>query len=510
MKAIDGRAIIIVVLTLFVLTGVLMFQKSYALPTNIPEITKLEKSTVEDNALKVELKSNNEGSDFSLEVLNATKGTRVNVAGSTTSYTFQGLESGKEYEVMVRACSNSDNEYKCTEYSPSKKATVGQGVSNNDSNNIGLGSAILSPSSYVYDGKVKNPAVTVTDKEGTFLTNNQDYTVTYPAGRINIGSYTVTIKGKGNYSFDTKKSFQIKPAGIRSATLSTTAYTYTGRVWTPTVTVIDNQGRKLAQNTHYTVTYPAGRKNVGTYTVVVKGKGNYSFTSKPVFEIKPQATYITNLKSTTGSITVKYVKRNGGVFYQIGYKKSGTSKYAYKYTSASSYTIKPFPKNTTYNIIVRTYKKVGNKTYYSGWSPVRSIKTNGSPASYSSSSGSSSSASSGSSSSTSSGSNNSTSSGSSSSGSSKSGSSNSKSPSGTKKSTTLEEKPKPKKENTGKKQSNSCGKAAREYHSAKSSTDRFCYTRGWRFIKCAKMRKNVDTLKKKCKNKCGNGANSIC
>ena len=126
MKIIDKRTMFIALVTMLTLTGVFLFQKSYALPTNVPSIVSFAKSTAEDNALKVTLKSNNTGSDFSLEVLNATKGTRVNVAGSTTSYTFQGLEPDKEYEVMVRACSLSNNKYKCTDYSPGVKAIAGE------------------------------------------------------------------------------------------------------------------------------------------------------------------------------------------------------------------------------------------------------------------------------------------------------------------------------------------------------------------------------------------------
>ena len=126
MKIIDKKTIITVIITLLVLTGVFLFDnKSYAMPSNVPEITSFEKSTIENNALKVTIKSNNTGSDYSYELINVTTGKTKNLAGSTTSYTYQGLESGKEYEVMIKACDNKEKGYSCTSWSPSKKATVG-------------------------------------------------------------------------------------------------------------------------------------------------------------------------------------------------------------------------------------------------------------------------------------------------------------------------------------------------------------------------------------------------
>lgn len=37
-------------------------------------------------------------------------------------------------------------------------------------------------------------------------------------------------------------------------------------------------GNVLAKNINYSLVYQTGRKNVGTYRVTVKGKGNYTGT----------------------------------------------------------------------------------------------------------------------------------------------------------------------------------------------------------------------------------------
>ena len=69
--------------------------------------------------------------------------------------------------------------------------------------------------------------------------------------------------------------------------LSATTYAYNGKVKTPSVTVKDSAGKTLKKNTDYTVSYASGRKNVGTYKVTVKMKGNYSGTKTLTFSIKP-------------------------------------------------------------------------------------------------------------------------------------------------------------------------------------------------------------------------------
>ena len=90
-----------------------------------PEIECFNKSTTENNALVVNIISNNEGSDFSLELLNTTTGKINMLAGSSTSYTYQKLEKNKEYKVQVRACNSNSDTYTCSEWSKQSEATAG-------------------------------------------------------------------------------------------------------------------------------------------------------------------------------------------------------------------------------------------------------------------------------------------------------------------------------------------------------------------------------------------------
>ncbi len=237
----------------------------------------------------------------------------------------------------------------------------------------------LSTTTYTYNGGVKTPTVTVKDSAGKTLKKNTDYTVTYAAGRKNVGTYKVTVKMKGNYSGTKTLTFKINPAKISSYKLSATSYTYDGKVKKPTVTVKNSSGTKLTTSS-YTVTYSSGRKNVGTYKVTIKGKGNYTGTKTLTFKINPVKTTVSKLTAGKKSITVVITKKSTQVTgYQIQYS---TSK---KFTSAktktiSSYkttktTLKSLSAKKTYYVRVRTYKKVGGTTYYSGWSTYKYVKT---------------------------------------------------------------------------------------------------------------------------------------
>jgi len=243
----------------------------------------------------------------------------------------------------------------------------------------------LSTTTYTYNGKVKTPSVTIKDSKGTVLKKDTDYTVTYASGRKNAGTYKVTVTMKGNYSGTKTASFKINPisASKCSFKLSTTTYTYNGKVKTPSVTVKDANGTKLTKNTHYTVKYASGRKYVGKYKVTVTMKGNYSGTKTLYLTVNPPKTSVSKLSAAKKSLKVTIKKKSSQVTgYQIEYStsKSFKSKYtksrtvkSYKTTST---TLKNLKAKKTYYVRVRTYKTINGKKYYSGWSSYKLKKTN--------------------------------------------------------------------------------------------------------------------------------------
>ncbi len=128
----------------------------------------------------------------------------------------------------------------------------------------------------------------------------------------------------------------------------------------------------------YTVEYK-NNKNPGVATVIIKGKGEYTGSVVKKFIIVLEGTKLKTVKSKkTGQFKATWIKTTKPVSgYQISYStsskfKTGSTKY--KKTTKSSITINKLNKNKTYYVRVRTYKKVGNKIYYSKWSNVKKVK----------------------------------------------------------------------------------------------------------------------------------------
>ncbi|SEK89370.1 dockerin type I domain-containing protein [Ruminococcus albus] len=147
-------------------------------------------------------------------------------------------------------------------------------------------SVTLSTTSYVYDGTAKQPAVTVKIGSKT-LTKGTDYTVTYSAN-TDAGTASVTVRGMGSYSGSVTKNFTINKKNISSLSkkLSQTSYTYDGTAKKPTVTIKDGT-RTLSSGTDYSISY-SNNTNVGTATVNITGKGNYTGTASLSFKIVKQ------------------------------------------------------------------------------------------------------------------------------------------------------------------------------------------------------------------------------
>lgn len=91
---------------------------------------------------------------------------------------------------------------------------------------------------------------------------------------------------------------------VASVKLSTTTYTYNGKVKKPAVTAKDDKNNVIPKS-DYTVKYSSGCKNVGKYTATVTFRGDYSGSFVRTFQIIPKGTKIKSLKAGKKSFTVK-------------------------------------------------------------------------------------------------------------------------------------------------------------------------------------------------------------
>lgn len=202
-----------------------------------------------------------------------------------------------------------------------------------------------------------------------------EYTVDQPA----------TFAADGSKSIHCKNCETISEAiaipRINSVKISATAYTYSGGVKTPSVTVKDANGNALHNKTDYIVQYASGRKNVGTYKVIVTFKDNYSGKKTLSFTIDPKGTTISSLSKSKKAFTAKWKKQSAQTSgYQLLYSTNSKFKSRNKYVTVSSYkttskTIKKLAAKKKYYVKIRTYKSVSGKKYYSGWSAAKTVVT---------------------------------------------------------------------------------------------------------------------------------------
>ena len=167
---------------------------------------------------------------------------------------------------------------------------------------------------------------------------------------------------------------------IASVKLSYKDTAYTGKKKSPDVVVRDDNDEQIGSE-YYTVSAPAGRVNVGTYTYTVTFHGRYAGTKDVELIINPARPESKKPAAAKKSVTVKWKKYTKQVTgYQVMVatnqnftknKKSLTIKKA----TVSSKKVTGLKAKTKYYVKVRSYKIVDGKKYYSRWSDVWNIKT---------------------------------------------------------------------------------------------------------------------------------------
>lgn len=234
----------------------------------------------------------------------------------------------------------------------------------------------LSETSYVYDGTYKKPAATVTFG-GKVLQAGKDYTISY-RNNLNVGVATVIATGMGDYTGYTSKNFTITKRAMAGGTVSvTSSVSFTGSNITPSVTV-KAAGRTLTRGTDYTVSY-SNNKNVGTASVYVYGKGNYSGTLSAKFDILPAKQQIQKLETRYKGFYIDWAQKGSATGYDVEYSvnanMNGAASRHLTANKPDTLTVSGLAGDKTYYVRVRSYTNRNGKVYYGAWSDVKSIKT---------------------------------------------------------------------------------------------------------------------------------------
>lgn len=147
----------------------------------------------------------------------------------------------------------------------------------------------------IYTGKAIKPIAKVYDGN-KLLELNKDYAVSYTNNvKANNADSpkkapTIIISGKGNYSGKETITFKILPVTLTETNMTVSDMTkvYNKKTQKPIPSITIN-GRKLKHKTDFTVSYPDDAQGayqaVGTYRIVVTGKGNYTGEQTLTFAI---------------------------------------------------------------------------------------------------------------------------------------------------------------------------------------------------------------------------------
>ena len=222
-----------------------------------------------------------------------------------------------------------------------------------------------------YDGTSQK--ITVTGPAGAVIrygTEKGKYTLTESPAYTNVGTYTIyyQITARGYYTLEGSASITIQAASVSGATvaLEKKSYVCDGKSKKPAVTVTLSN-KTLVNGTDYTVTY-SNNKNIGTATVIITGKGNYTGTLTDTFTIKlSKGDTFTSGKykyKVTGSSTVAFAGIKNTSTTKVTIPKTVTfGGVTFKVTSIADNALKGKTKVTSVTIGTNV-TKIGKNAFY--------------------------------------------------------------------------------------------------------------------------------------------------
>ena len=143
---------------------------------------------------------------------------------------------------------------------------------------------IVVGSTLVYNGKEQTRDFIITKVNGQTVT----YTISGNTA-TEVGDYTLTITGTGNFTGSLSMDWSIAPCDISGAVVTLgDALTYTGAAQTQTVSSVKIDGL----NATYTVTSGNSATDVGIYYLTIEGNGNFKGTKSVRWTIAPDTTKI--------------------------------------------------------------------------------------------------------------------------------------------------------------------------------------------------------------------------
>lgn len=288
------------------------------------------------------------------------------------------------------------NKYIMWQYSQSGKI---DGISGNvdlnyyyKSNPINISKTTINTiSNQKYTGSKITPNVIVKYNNKT-LVKNTDYTISFK-NNTSIGTATITIKGKGNYTGTKTITFKIVPKTVTKHKISSTTSSSIKLSWSK-VSNADGYRiyRSTSKNGTYTKIKDITKNSTLNYTnsnlysnkkyyykiksfKTSKGKKYYSYYSDIIKGETKLSTPTVKLSTPKSkSIKVSWNKIPGAKGYEVYRATSKSGPYSKRTTTSNlSYTNTKLTKNKNYYYKVKAYKVVNGKKVYSSYSSIKSI-----------------------------------------------------------------------------------------------------------------------------------------
>lgn len=226
-------------------------------------------------------------------------GKQLPASGSTCTYSGDNINvTGGQVTVAVRGAggwAKGSPQYRTFTISPK---------------NLRDGDVTVSKSSDpTYTGSAVKPSSITVKYNGMTLKEGADYTVV--SNSVNVGSASFTIKAKSaNFTGERAVSFNIKRAQLTQSNVrinGITTKTYNGAVQLQNNMSVVFGGKTLTRGTDYSVLYrdinnkSVSPKAVGTYKIVIVGKGSYAGEVESTFSIVSASSGNSNTNSNNTS-----------------------------------------------------------------------------------------------------------------------------------------------------------------------------------------------------------------
>ena len=213
---------------------------------------------------------------------------------------------------------------------------------------------IASIPAQTYTGSAIQPKPVVTD--GVALAEGTDFTYSYGANTDVATGGKVTITGQGNYKGTADKTFTISPKNINGATINLTSASlpYNGSEQTVSITSVTLTGWTITAGDYDIVGNSDKATNVGSTTLTIQGKGNYTGTAATTWKITAIDPVLANFDVTPALSTAQTydgAHKTVTVVPKSGVNGMGTVKVYYEATAGITY-----PKSETAPTDVGTYK----------------------------------------------------------------------------------------------------------------------------------------------------------